>query len=868
MGAPGWPFVGRDVELGAARAVVRGRGALVVAGEAGVGKSRFARELAAQEGREPIVVVASASSREIPLGAFASVLGVSATDAGGLSDLERALDALRARRTVLVIDDAHQLDEVSATVVAQLVAEGAPPVLLVVRSGEPAPEAVTAVWKDGHADRMNLAPLGEPSSVRLLRAALGGKVDHVSGQRLVTAARGNVLWLRHLVEGEQEAGRLAVVDGAWRWAGLDGLPAALRDLVAARIGRLTDEQRRVLELLALSEPLGLDLLADLSGEQSVEEVSQRGLITLTPDGARQEVRLGHPLYGEAVRVEVGPVRERRLRGELSAALGRAGGRRADDGLRRAVLDLGSDRRPDPELLHGAAVQASALGDFSLAERLWRAARDDGGGFDVRIGLAQLMIHLARIHDAVPELEAAGEAAQTPVERLRAATLRAHFEYFLLASTEDAVATLDRVGAAIGPSAAPTLDAMRGVIALGWCEFSRGTDLVDRALADPDLPDLGVTLATWAGAHARAFTGRGAPLGEIVERGLDAAPRSHEMALMRPNIGFTEVLDADFRGELDAAAHRLAWVRTLTGIGAVVFGAIYDGRAALSRGELRRALVLTEIALPYLPGHGGGWAVFLHSAVARCHALLGEGPAARVALATAEESRHPAVRILEWELALARGWTAAAEGDGRDAIRHVLRGADRAREDGMAPIEVLLRQAAVRFGDRGQGRRLDQLAAELDSVRARLAAAHARALARSDVARLLTVSADLEAAGMVLEAADAAAQASTLARTQGSLATSSDAEARVRSLAARCDDAVTPAIREATVPLPLTDREREIALLAAEGLTNKDIAGRLQVSIRTVESHVYRAYTRLGLPDRAALVAVVRPSSARAAPEVP
>jgi DNA-binding NarL/FixJ family response regulator len=82
---------------------------------------------------------------------------------------------------------------------------------------------------------------------------------------------------------------------------------------------------------------------------------------------------------------------------------------------------------------------------------------------------------------------------------------------------------------------------------------------------------------------------------------------------------------------------------------------------------------------------------------------------------------------------------------------------------------------------------------------------------------------------------------------------------------RCGGARTPALMAASSPLPFRDREREIALLAAAGLTNRAIADRLQLSVRTVESHVYRACTRLGLADRAALAAAVLPATGTAVP---
>ncbi len=54
-------------------------------------------------------------------------------------------------------------------------------------------------------------------------------------------------------------------------------------------------------------------------------------------------------------------------------------------------------------------------------------------------------------------------------------------------------------------------------------------------------------------------------------------------------------------------------------------------------------------------------------------------------------------------------------------------------------------------------------------------------------------------------------------------------------------------------LPLREREREIAELAASGLTNKQIAEHLVISIRTVENHLYRVYEKLGIEGRTALV---------------
>ena len=66
----------------------------------------------------------------------------------------------------------------------------------------------------------------------------------------------------------------------------------------------------------------------------------------------------------------------------------------------------------------------------------------------------------------------------------------------------------------------------------------------------------------------------------------------------------------------------------------------------------------------------------------------------------------------------------------------------------------------------------------------------------------------------------------------------------------------PALRQAAEPLPLTMREREIAMLIDEGLSNREVAERLTLSVRTVESHIYRAMARTGTTSREELTALL------------
>jgi len=75
----------------------------------------------------------------------------------------------------------------------------------------------------------------------------------------------------------------------------------------------------------------------------------------------------------------------------------------------------------------------------------------------------------------------------------------------------------------------------------------------------------------------------------------------------------------------------------------------------------------------------------------------------------------------------------------------------------------------------------------------------------------------------------------------------------RAAGVRSDSAPPDALAE------LSPSERQVVLLAAEGLTNPEIAARLFVSPRTVGSHLYRSFTKLGVSNRNQLAALVQPS---------
>jgi DNA-binding CsgD family transcriptional regulator len=293
------------------------------------------------------------------------------------------------------------------------------------------------------------------------------------------------------------------------------------------------------------------------------------------------------------------------------------------------------------------------------------------------------------------------------------------------------------------------------------------------------------------------------------------------------------------------------------------------RFARLRGELREAAAWAREGLRGTPGEPA-CGLELTLAAAQSGDVLTNDEALTCEMATAPSDARKAGGASSW-LAAARGDVEGARETVVDAL--VGRVGSR-RGGGWGDGETAAVGSALALCDEdalgayvlydavrlGAPERVAERLARVPGDGPAVLARHADALVRGDGAALDEVAEALEERGFLLFAAEAHAQAVRAHRDPRAARMS---RTRAVALARRCQGARTPAL-SGLVLGELTARQRQIVTLAAAGLSNRQIAERLTLSVRTVGNHLYSAYARLGASDRGALPWLVELPDAQSA----
>jgi DNA-binding CsgD family transcriptional regulator len=791
------------------------------------------------------------------------------------------------RPLLLAVDDAHWCDEASLRFLSYLAVrlEGLPTlVALAVRSGERQQHAglIDALARDSVA-RLRLAPLSEAAVATLVR----GQAPRASDELCAAchdATRGNPFYVRELLralvhEGREDAGALA--------AEVRGLgPGTIARSVFVRLGATATTTIALVEPLAvLGDDADAQLAAELASvapeqvERALDELVAAEIIVAGPTAC-----FVHPIVREAIYNEIPTQRRARLHAACAAALGDRGAtpERIAVHVLRAAPGSVDDAVP---ILRAAAADARRRGAPGAAVALLERALEEPLDGDARaITLHELGGARVAAFDAsgVEELSSAVGLTRDPATRAERALLAAR-EVMVLGYSDEAAAIADLAlsGDACDIDRALTarlLMEARGAQANP--ATARAAERHHERLQTMDVaPELQplldvdrATMLSLAGEDHEcvvalvegAFAG-----GLLLEPESLALPWALLCLVWADRLGaLRSMMDAALALAQEAgAAHRAASARQFRAFASLQEGDILSAEAdALAVIEAdadhlqaRDVPVAPSIAVVALVEQGRGPAAealledagldgplpdtWRHSLLLTGRARL-RTEAGRVAEAIADLRQCGATleaigmvnpACSPWRSQLAH--LLARTGERERARALVGDQLERARAYG-APraLGVALRDSALLGDERVDVDLLCESVAVLASAPARLE--HARS--QLELGRALRHRGQRAAAREHLRAALDIAQRSAAAPLA--------AQAREELVVA----GARPRREQLSGVAALTAAERRVAELAAAGLTNREIAERLFVTIRTVTTHLTHAYQKLDISSRGEL----------------
>jgi len=794
-----------------------------------------------------------------------------------------ALNLAEQQQLVLAIDDLHWCDRASLCFIAYLAGrlEGQPIlVATTLRSTDPGidPALVADVVHSPTTRAIRPGPLSGDAVAELVRERLGPSAEPAFCEACHTATGGNPLLLGQLLTALESDG--VKPDGASAGAVRDIGPRAVSRGVLLRLARLPEPAVEVARAVAVVGD-GADL-ATITAFTGIDEAT---VAARSGDLARAEILapdmpLGfvHPLVRDAVYEELSPA-EREIQHARAVEVMVAAA--ADDEHVAAHLLLMAKRGDQGvvDRLVEAARAAIPQGAADGAVAYLRRALDEPAPAEQR---PQLLLELGTAEalasgaEAVEHLQAAYEQLEDPAQRIAAAPVLAESLIFRGRAGE-AAAFAREAARHVPEEMAPMREVLEG-IELGTTMFGVSEpDMVQR-LAEyrdrPVGPGPGDKMLAAMTAWEWALTGGGAD--ECVD--LARQSLTDDSVVVAEN-GFLTVpaITVMAMADLDEAAERWARLVTQTQASGSHFAMscahLWSGITQTRRGELAEAEALLRTGRDELsmwgplPVDGAYFSgtiplVLLERGdVEGARRELGERPSR---IYDHHDAGHLWLRC-DTEVLL-------AEGKNEDAL-------ERSEEYGEV-VGRLVNPAWVPWRSL-QAVALDRLGRTDDAVaRAEEELEHARrwgapgtvgrslrvlgTLRRAEGLELLNEAvALLEPSPARLELAKAlAAQGSTLRRERKP----TDAREPLRralELAEVCDAGglaaevrtelyaagSRPRSTALTGPEALTASEKRVAELAAEGLTNRDIAQTLFVTPKTVEVHLSATYRKLGIRSR-------------------
>ncbi|MDQ4504329.1 LuxR C-terminal-related transcriptional regulator [Sinomonas sp. ASV322] len=878
-----WAMLVRQGELDAAVQALTDRHSLgtVVTGPPGVGKSFLASAVLNSLGSEiyPLRLRTSTTgptSDYACLGALLARLpkGASSSPTGLMLAVERMLrEDSGGHPAVLVVEFSGVLDEGSIGVLLHLLLSGTAKLLAVAQRATDLPADFLRLVRRSRLAEVPLRGIGIPETRLLVSTLVEGRVASSAVGELHHACGGNPSAVQGIVRRERATGNLHRRGGVWT---LDGAVepeqgSGTDEIIRARWAREPQDVREVIEHLAVARRVPIAGLAGLFGSEVLVDMEDRALIAVDASEHRCAY-LREPRMAELVRERLGPDRHREL-----ASLTSLGGAAEESGLDREDLvsyvewTLGVGGTANADLVVHAARAAIALFEPRRAlDLLDRAGEHDGHAVvEAAFQRAAALSLLERRDEALTVLDSVPRARLDelgPADLARHAAAKSellawlpergeareplHVAWDSLALREEADASELRGAAEVLDLAEYRMHAFRG-------DFAPVLDALEAASRRTGSSEEFRREASLLLAQAWAACGREADAAALMSAfgfgpmGLASAQHPDDDAYLTAAF-FVWIANGDwkrcvdlFEGYVDRGGRRLslrggiaelflAMAYVMAGRGGSALEPALNAVAQLeefpARNALRAAYATTAFAYAQV-GDSGEASTFLERA-AGCEAL----------------APWLFAFISEFCEGMARRWL------GEPGAAELLLG--RAEEDEaagrMSAAGIRVFGASIPGTDR-EFLWIERLGHRRQGPLAHLMAAVAAASRRKDAEALLDAAEF--AYEMELDAVEArcAALALDFARDRGESAAAGRAQTRLDRLTRILP--TLPLVPQVPAPV-LTERERQIAVMAASGASNRDIADAVGVSVRTVEGHLYQVFMKLGVSSRSGLDGLV------------
>ncbi|HEX7308218.1 ATP-binding protein [Lentzea sp.] len=778
---------------------------------------------------------------------------------------------------VVVVDDAQWADPSSMRFLGFLARRlDSVPVLLVVatRSGEHEDgDLLDDVLAAEDCAHLRLRSLTAAGVARLVREAVAGADDEFCAACHVTTA-GNPLFVRELVRvlaEDDSAGDAAAVASAG--------PDAVREHVAARLRRQPEEVRRVARAVAvLGDDTTLALVATQAGvDVATAAVCAERLVRHGFFGTADPPAFGHVVLRDVV-LSLVPLAERGAGHDRAAAVLASAGAPVARVASHVLRTVPAARRDRVKVLVAAAAQAWQRGSPPDAATYLARARQEPPDADVRSEVSRLLgnceVHRLSHTDADVHLREALAWAATPEQRARCGYSLARFRN-ACGEVGAALSLLLQAARALPPDAPAPLvrDLVSELLGVARADLSARAELVARLAAFRATTEDGDPVLTAHLALEGLFTGGPADDAVALARtALDANRLTPERSAIWSAVN--TLLVADRLVEAEQRTQR-ALRNTLERGQLFAVGIVhaYLARISLLRGNLAAADEHVELGTQAAPRPNVALPALQ---AARVHLLVERGrlDEARAVLddGVLADGEPPRSSLHTWLLE-SRMRLHAARGDHEALLADAMTCRTLYEQWGVVGLwdvqwRLYAAQAHRQSGRRGEAAAL--VAEQLRLARAcgvpRQEAMALRAGADGDVATLteavrllrggparLELAGALADLGAALQRRDDRAEARAATREAAEIAVECGAEALAERLRAglATGGGRMPRI-EVTGVAALTPSELRVAELAAGALTNRQIAENLFVTEKTVETHLGRAYRKLGVRSRTQL----------------